>query len=99
MDPISKEAILAELRSEKPFLAEKYGVISIGLFGSYAKLEEGTESDIDLIVELRSPKFDWLAGLQVYLESKFKKRIELIRKSNSINRRFINRIEKDVIYV
>jgi len=99
MDPISKEAILTELRSEKSFLAEKYGVISIGLFGSYAKLEEGTESDIDLIVELKSPKFEWLAGLQVYLENKFKKRIELIRKSNNINRRFLSRIEKDVIYV
>ena len=55
-------------------------------------------SDIDLIVELREPRFDYLAGLQVYLENKFTRKIEIVRKGNRINSRFVKRVEKDTIY-
>ncbi len=95
---ISKDEILNQLKTEKPRLAEKYGVIEIGLFGSYAKSQGNIDSDIDLLVELRSPKFEWLAGLQIYLEKKFKQKIELVRKSAVLNHRFMRRVEKDVIY-
>ncbi len=95
---ISREEIINYLKSDKTFLSEKFGVISIGLFGSYAKGEEDMNSDIDLIVELKKPSFEWLAGLQIYLEKKFDRKIELIRKSRNVNRYFASRIEKEIIY-
>jgi len=55
-------------------------------------------SDIDLIVELTEPRFDYLAGLQVYLEKKFNRKIEIVRKGNRINTRFFQKVKKDVIY-
>lgn len=91
--------IIALLRDEKPILREKFGLISIGLFGSHAKGSEGPESDVDLLVELSEARFDSLAGLQIYLESKFQKPVELIRKRKGLSERFLRRIEREIKYV
>ena len=88
----------AYFTAEKPYLIREFGAVNIGLFGSFAKGQSNKDSDIDLIVELREPKFDWLAGLQVYLENKFSRKIEIVRKGNRINSRFTKRVEKDIIY-
>lgn len=90
--------IINLLRAEKPYLTKEFGVVNIGLFGSFVKGLSDKDSDIDLIVELRQPRFDFLAGLQIYLEKKFDRKIEIIRKGNKINSPFIERVEKDAIY-
>jgi predicted nucleotidyltransferase len=95
---LSHRDILRFLKAEKAFLKNEFGVINIGLFGSYAKGNQRADSDIDLLVELKEPRFEWIAGLQMYLEKKFDKKIELVRKSDSVNRRFTQRIENEVIY-
>ncbi len=95
---LSHRDILRFLKAEKAFLKNEFGVINIGLFGSYAKGNQRVDSDIDLLVELKEPRFEWIAGLQMYLEKKFDKKIELVRKSDSVNRRFTQRIENEVIY-
>ncbi|HUT42922.1 MAG TPA: nucleotidyltransferase domain-containing protein [Desulfobacterales bacterium] len=89
---ISQRDILTVLKAEKPHLRNKYGVLNIGLFGSYAKGTQHADSDIDFLVELEAPRFDWIAGLQIYLEEKFGRRIELVRKGNKLNRRLMERI-------
>ncbi|MBW1983057.1 MAG: nucleotidyltransferase domain-containing protein [Deltaproteobacteria bacterium] len=58
------EQIINLLKAEKPYLAREFGVISIGLFGSFARGRPDHGRDIDLIVELKEPRFDYLAGLQ-----------------------------------
>jgi predicted nucleotidyltransferase len=95
---LSKTDIINFFRTEKKFLKSEFGVLTIGLFGSYAKGEENADSDIDFLVELTEPRFDWLAGLQIYMEKKFEKKIELVRKSSLVKSRFIKRVEKDIIY-
>ena len=79
-------------------MRNEFGVITIGLFGSYAKGNQQVDSDIDLLVELKEPRFEWIAGLQMYLEKRFDKKIELVRKSDNVNRRFTQRIENEVLY-
>jgi len=95
---LSHEDILRLLKVEKEFLKNEFGVVSIGLFGSYVKGNQRADSDIDFLVELKEPRFEWISGLQIYLEKRFDKKIELVRKSNSVNRRFTQRIENEVIY-
>ncbi len=95
---LSKTDIINLIRTEKKFLKNEFGVISIGLFGSYANDEQNSDSDIDILVELKEPRFDWLAGLQIYMEKKFGKKIELVRKSSLAKSRFIKRVEKEIIY-
>ncbi len=95
---LSHKDILRLLKAEKAFLRNEFGVINIGLFGSYAKGSQQVDSDIDLLVELKEPRFEWIAGLQIYLEKRFDKKIELVRKSDNVNRRFTQRIENEVLY-
>jgi predicted nucleotidyltransferase len=92
------QEILNFLRKEKPYLRKEFGVLSIGLFGSYTKGTQGPESDVDLLVELKEPRFDFLVGLQLYLEFNIGKPIELIRKRPSLNEKFLNRIETRIHY-
>lgn len=99
MSQLTKDDILSFLKKEKAFMKNEFGVVSIGLFGSYAKGIENAGSDIDLIVELMAPRFDKFAGLQIYLEKTFGKRVELIRKRENLAARFFKRIEKDILYV
>ena len=49
---MTKDEILNFLRDKRAFLAERYGVLSIGLFGSYARDEARDSSDIDIAVEI-----------------------------------------------
>jgi predicted nucleotidyltransferase len=95
---LTQNQIISLLRAEKSYLTKEFGVVNIGLFGSFARGQSSMDSDIDLIVELTEPRFDYLAGLQVYLEKKFSRKIEIIRKKNRANSRFVQRVEKVTIY-
>jgi hypothetical protein len=95
---MTSSEIIDFLREDLPYLKKEFGVISIGLFGSYAKWTHGPSSDVDLLVELKEPPFDFLAGLLLYLEDKIGKPIELIRKRPSLSQRFLNRIETHINY-
>ena len=66
------------LRKEKSYLQRNSGLLAIGLFGSYAKGTQQPERDIDLLVELSEPRFDFLAGLQMYLEDRLGRPVEVI---------------------
>ena len=95
---VSEQEILDVLWAEKPYLREHFGLLSVGLFGSYAKGAQGPESDVDLLVELTEPRFDFLAGIQVHLEKKIGKPVELIRKRPGLSERFLKRVEKNIHY-
>ncbi|MBN2059423.1 MAG: nucleotidyltransferase domain-containing protein [Deltaproteobacteria bacterium] len=96
---MENKEILDILREEKPYLKRNFGLSSIGLFGSFAKGTQVHDSDIDLLVELKEPRFDFLAGLQIYLEKKLGRPVEVIRKREGLSSRFLRRIEKDIHYV
>lgn len=91
--------ILEILRKEKYYMSKNFGLDSIGLFGSFAKGKQTSESDIDLLVELKAPRFDFLVGLQIYLETKLGRQVEIIRKRKGLSGRFLRKIEKDIHYV
>lgn len=46
---------IAILEAEKPVLARRYGVQSLGVFGSYVRGEEKPDSDLDVLVEFVAP--------------------------------------------
>ncbi|MFH2059229.1 MAG: nucleotidyltransferase domain-containing protein [Pseudomonadota bacterium] len=95
---ISKNEIINLIRAERSFLKENFGVLNIGLFGSYAKDKQTPDSDIDFFVEFAEPRFEWVAGLNLYMEKKFGRKIEIVRKRNMEESRFFKRIEEEIIY-
>ena len=95
---LAKKEIIDFLTQEKTFIKNKYGVITIGLFGSYARDEQKPDSDIDIIVEFEKARFDLLAGLQIFLEDKFGRKVEIVRKGKYLTARFLSIVEKDISY-
>ncbi len=95
---MTKEYILGFLRSHKPELQERFGVVSIGLFGSYARGEARLDSDIDIAVEMQRYEADAYFGLLHFLEDNLKQQIDLGITSNikPVLRPFI---EKEIVYV
>jgi predicted nucleotidyltransferase len=96
---MKKEEIIDTLKTDKQFLKDNYGVVSIALFGSYAKGMENKDSDVDFMVEFAAPSYSLLMGLYSYLENKLNSKIEIVRKGPHLSERFLNTIKKDLIYV
>ena len=51
---MTKTFILNYLANHKDEYLKKYGVIKIGLFGSYAREDFKDDSDIDIAIELKN---------------------------------------------
>ena len=51
------------LQVQKSYLAQKYGVTEVGVFGSYVRGEQRLDSDLDILVELEDPPRISLMGL------------------------------------
>ncbi len=96
---MTDKEVLDILLKEKPYLQENFGLLSIGLFGSYGRGTQRPDSDVDILVEFTEPRFDFLAGLQIYLESRLGKSVEVIRKRKGLSERFLRRIEGSIHYV
>lgn len=75
------KAILSKLAELKPLLYRDYSVKEIGLFGSYAENSNSEDSDIDILIELEKPIGWKIFTLEIYLESIFNKKIDLVTKN------------------
>lgn len=96
---MNRDEIISILKKEEKFIQKEYGVVSIGLFGSYAKQTENEASDVDFLVEFKEPSYSYLMGLYQFLESKINSKIEIIRKGPHVSKRFLDTIKNDLIYV
>jgi len=95
---LNKENILVFLRENREYLNSQYGVKTIGLMGSYARDEQTNDSDIDFIVEFDEVSYSKLAGLVIYLESVFSRKVDIIRKRNMMRESLLIRAKKEAIY-
>lgn len=96
---MNKQDIIESIKEEKPYLQKQFGVEEIALFGSFARGEEKSDSDLDILVSLKKPSYSLLIGLYVYLEIKLNIKIDLVRKGPHVSERFLKYISKDLIYV
>ncbi len=95
---ITKNEILDKLRSLKPMLNKDYAVKEIGIFGSFSNNSQTPESDIDILVELERPIGWKFFSLELYLESVFNRKIDLVTK-NGLKDQIKDEILKEVSYV
>lgn len=89
------------LQAEKPYLAEKFGVTEIGVFGSYVRGEQDPDSDIDILIELARPPRISLPGLvelEYYLSDLLGTKADVAIKKN-LRKRIGKRILDEVVPV
>lgn len=86
------------LQAQKLYLYEKYGVTEIGVFGSYVRGEQKSDSDIDILVTLTDPPrislLD-LVDLQYYLSDLLEMKVDIAVKGN-LRKRIGQRILSEV---
>ena len=95
----SRQDILRFLAQNKAELDRRFGVRRIGLYGSYATGMRQEDSDVDLVVELKEPRFNDLAGLYIFIEQALGCKVDIRRLSKNIRTPFIQRIEVEALYV
>lgn len=95
---LDKTQILDILIRHRETLKEM-GMERIALFGSYARDTAGPDSDVDLLVELKEPKYLLLLQLSDYLTELLGHKVDLIRKGPHLKARFLEAVEKDLTYV
>jgi len=96
---MTKEDVLIFLKEQREFLRNNYGVLNIGLFGSYARDDYNSSSDVDIAVELKKEnKADNYFGLLHFLEDNLNKKIDLGIESK-LRKSIKKYIEKEIIYV
>ena len=93
----TKNSIISFLKENKQIIQEKYDVNKIGLFGSFARDEATKDSDIDILVDMKS-SFDNFFELKYFLEDAFQTKVDLGKEKN-LRLLVKEQIKKELIYV
>ncbi len=75
----TKEEILIRIQDSKERLTS-WGVVAIGLFGSFERGDQGPSSDVDLLVEFEEEQhtFDNFMEVSFFLEEILGRKVELL---------------------
>ena len=87
------------MRDYKARSAEKYGIETLGLFGSVARGEQNEKSDIDVCIRLKKPDFFVRMAIKEELEHLFHTEIDLVPIFETMRTLLRNNIKQDAIYV
>lgn len=96
---MGKNEILEALRSCKKELTEEYGILDIGIFGSVARGEIKTNSDVDVVIHVLEPDFFMLAGIKNILQERFLRSVDIVAYRENMNEFLKKRIDTEAIYV
>jgi predicted nucleotidyltransferase len=96
----TRNQILAFLAQNKKLFRDRYHIIRIGLFGSYARGEQTTKSDVDLLVEFEENTQE-LYDLKIQIKEFIKNGLDIevdICREKYIKPRIKNSILKETVY-
>ena len=93
---LSTHEILQRLEQNAPVI-RRYGVRSLGLFGSGARGTAQKDSDLDFVVEFDTKSFDAYIDLKVFLERLFGCPVDLVLRE-AIKPRLRETILKEAIH-
>jgi uncharacterized protein len=97
----SFDRIIQSLKAMLPELRDRYGVISLGVFGSYVRGEQTPDSDLDLLVEFDpAVRFGLLTycELENTLSDRLAVKVDLVMKT-ALKPRIGERILQKVVYL
>lgn len=95
---MQREAVLQTLSAHKQELSAKYGVTRLGIFGSVARGEASSASDVDIVVEMPPDLFK-MVHMKEDLEEILAAPVDLIRYHRFLSDYLKRRIDHDAIYV
>ena len=76
-----KDQIIQLLKEIKPILERDYNITEVGLFGSYIRGEQNSQSDIDILLDHKSGlTFFKLIDLENFLNNIFNTKVDIAFK-------------------
>jgi len=95
---MKRDAILKELSKHQVELKSRFGVETLSLFGSVARNEAISTSDLDILVTfINTPGIFGFIELKVYLENLFKCSVDLVTK-NALKKQLREQILQEAVY-
>ena len=96
---ISTNEVIRLLKKFKAESALKYGITSLGLFGSFARNQQRETSDVDVFVTLKESDFFVLQRIKEELENLVHNKIDVVNYRESLRNSFKQNILNDAIYI
>ena len=96
---INRDEILNILKSYKNNNLNKYDIVELGLFGSIARNQASTNSDVDICIKTKTPDMFALVHIKDELQKLLSNSIDIVRIRDRMNPYLKSRIEKEAIYV
>ncbi len=94
-----RNRVLELLRKNKKSYAERFGVTSIGIFGSAARNETRIDSDLDVVVRMKKPDLFYLVHIKEELQDIFHTNVDVVHYRDRMNQLLKNKIDSEAIYV
>lgn len=96
---MTRSEILDFLKEYKEKNSERYYIEQLGVFGSFARDEATSESDIDIVVKMSRSDMFALIGIKQDIEEYFKSKVDIVQLRERMNTLLKSRIYKEAIYV
>jgi hypothetical protein len=96
---LSLNEVLDILKRRKAAFKTAYGVTDIGVFGSLARGEGASDSDVDVVVKMIKPDLFYLVHIKEELEELYKTRVDIVHYRQQMNAFLKNRIDREAVYV
>ena len=95
----SREKVLALLKAFMERQRSEYNLISLGVFGSFARGEAQSDSDVDIVFDTDAPNLFMTAMMKQDLEELLGRPVDVLQLRGLTNPRLKARIEKEAVYV
>ncbi len=96
---MNRSNLLSELKKFKKLNEKKYGILSIGIFGSFARNQASEFSDIDIVIRTETPDLFNVVHIKEDLEGQLHMPVDIVRLREKMNPFLRDRIEKEAVYV
>ena len=96
---MTREDIISFLRDYKNRYGARYGVISLGIFGSVARGQMRDDSDIDICIKIQTPDPFMIVHIKEDIEHSLKRHVDIVRIREKMNPFLKKRIDEEGIYV
>jgi predicted nucleotidyltransferase len=97
---LNKEAVIDTLRRNRGIFREKYGILELYLYGSFARNNASNESDVDVLLDAprKYKKYKNYLEMKYFLQKEFNREVDLVYM-DSLNPLIKEEIKEETIKI
>ena len=96
---LNLDDVLKVLKKKKITFEKKFGVTSIGVFGSLVRGERRPDSDVDIVVRMSKPDLFSMVHIKEELENDYQTKVDIVHYRENMNTFLKQRIDIEAVYV